>query len=429
MGPDRSTHRGCSRVSQPIAWSRAKEDPERFARLALGFDSEIPPDAMNEILQNVEGALDVELLTALCEHAHRIYGPAVGRWVCSAIHRAETVNPRLVALIRTYSQDTNPDYEEARTGASTGQYYLDGDLFLAGSNSTRGEAALAAAKVLFSGNAHLDTLLPVVEALALDEFLAVRVCAAHAVLALLNHTPEHALDLAGRLFEAPIDVLDAPTSERLLCHTVLRDPDRFTHVLANALLGPAQIATRAGRIWAVARYQGQLGQGTPEHVHELPTPARQGAAEVFAARVVDSFDSLPKVFNDDDPDVRQRAALAMRHIGQIAAASDLDALLTSFAHSKAFPDHMDILIRTLHDIPTTLPAKTIDICQRAVDTAGADLGNAATANFALGRDLVDIVLRLYRQGNTTLRTRCLDTIDQLTDLNAYDLETRLDSQR
>ena len=207
---------------------RTKEDPERFARLALRFDDEIPPDAMNEILQNVEGAIDVDLLTELCEHASRTYGPAVGRWICSAIHRAETVNSGLVALICTYSQDTNPEHEEARTRASTGQYYLDGDLFLAGANSTRGEAALAAAKVLFSGNDHLDTLLPVVEGLALDEVLAVRVCAARAVLALLNHTAEHALDLAARLFGAPLDVLDARTSQALLTHAVLRDPDRFT---------------------------------------------------------------------------------------------------------------------------------------------------------------------------------------------------------
>ena len=420
---------GARELANQSLGPRAKEDPERFARLALRFDDDIPPDAMNEILQNVEGAIDVDLLTELCEHAHRTYGPAVGRGVCSAIRRAETVNPRLVALICTYSQDTNPEYEEARIRASNGQYYLDGDLFLACSSSTRGEAALAAAKVLFSGNDHLGTLLPVVEDLALDEVLAVRVCAARAVLALLNHTAEHALNLAARLFDAPLDVLDARTSEALLTHAILRDPDRFSPLLVDALTGPAQIAIRAGRIWAVARQQGQLIHGAPQHVHELPPPARQGAAEVFAASVVDSLDSLPEVFNDDDPEVRQRAALAIRDIGQVAAASDLDALLDSFAQSKAFPDHMDLLIRTLKDISTRLPAKTINICQRAIDIAGNDLGDITTANFAIGPDVVDIVLRLYRQERTTLRAHCLDIIDQLTDLNAYDIEKKLDQDR
>ena len=248
---------GARELANQSLGPRAKEDPERFTRLALRFDDDIPPDAMNEILQNVQGGIDIDLLTELCEHASRTYGPAVGRWICSAIHRAETANPRLVALICTYSQDINPEHEEARTRASNGQYYLDGDLFLAGANSTRGEAALAVAKVLFSGNDHLDTLLPVVEALALDEVLAVRVCAANAVLALLNHTTEHALDLAARLFDAPIDVLDARTSQALLMHAVLRDPDRFTPLLVDGLIGPVRTAKRAGRIWAVARQQGQ----------------------------------------------------------------------------------------------------------------------------------------------------------------------------
>ena len=179
----------------------------------------------------------------------------------------------------------------------------------------------------------------------------------------------------------------------------------------------------------MARQQGQLIHGVPQHVHELPTPAKQGAAEVFAADIAHHLNTLPQVLNDDDSQVRRQAALAMRHIEQVAAASDLDALLESFAQSKAFPDHMGILIRTLKDIPTRLPAKTINICQRAIDIAGSDLGDMTTTHFGTGHFLITIILRLYRQGNTALRTQCLDVIDQLTDLNAYDLEEKLDQDR
>ena len=154
---------------------------------------------MNQILHNSEGALDADLLADLCEHAHRTYGSAVGRWVCSAIARPDTVNSRLVALICVYAQDTDPE------SAVSDDY--DGDLLLAGINSTRGEAASAAARVFFSGNDHVEALLPTVSALTLDDRLAVRVCAAEAVLALLNHTPENALNVAERLFNVPIEVL------------------------------------------------------------------------------------------------------------------------------------------------------------------------------------------------------------------------------
>ena len=99
-----------------------------------------------------------------------------------------------------------------------------------------------------------------------------------------------------------------------------------------------------------------------ENVQELPTPARQGAAEVLAASVDDSLNTLPLLLNDNDPEVRRRAARAMRHIDQITRATDLDALLDAFVTSQAFPDHMENLINTLKNMSTTLPAKTIDIC-------------------------------------------------------------------
>ena len=57
-----------------------------------------------------------------------------------------------------------------------------------------------------------------------------------------------------------------------------------------------------------------------------------------------------------------------------------------------------------------------------------DLGDVTTVHYGMGRDLIAIVLRLYRQGDKTLRVRCLDLIDRLTELNAYDAQA-LDNER
>ena len=153
---------GGRELAQQSLGPRAKEDPERFARLALRFTSDTPADAMNEILHNSEGALDVDLLTELCEHADHTYGSEVGRWVCSAIRRSDKFNRRLVALIYACSRDPDPESNSARITTSDGR-----DLLLEGLNSTRGEAALAVGKVLFTGSDHLNALLPIVESLAL----------------------------------------------------------------------------------------------------------------------------------------------------------------------------------------------------------------------------------------------------------------------
>ena len=303
-----------------------------------------------------------------------------------------------------------------------------GPLHTAGLNSTRGQAALAAASILFSGTDHVDALRPAVEALVDDDVLAVRVCAAEAVVALSNHAPQQALDLAERLFDAPIDVLDAPTSERLLTFAVLRDPDRLARVFADALDGPAGVAIRAGRIWAIARWRGCLPSDVVDDVCALPAAARRGAAGAFADSVADSLDDLPLVFNDDDPEVRDQAGRAMWYLDEVSA-DGLDALIDAFVSSAAFPQQMEQFIHTLERMSSTLPANTIAVCQRAINIAGGDVGNVATASALVSRNLVTVLLRLYRQGDKHLRTCCLDLIDQLTDLNAYDVERALDDER
>ena len=407
-----------------VLGARAKDMPERFSRLALRFSEQIPAVAMNEIIDNIEGAVDIDALAEVCEHARDTYGDAVGRSVCGAIAHAGTASPRLVALLCACSRDPDPDHELARTGENL----FGGDLYIAGLNSTRGQAALAGASILFSGTEHVGALRPAVETLVDDDVLAVRVCAAEAVVALLNHAPQQALDLAERLFDAPIDVLDALTSERLLTFAVLRDPDRFARVLADALDGPAGVAVRAGRIWAIARWRERLPSDIADDVRALPAAARRGAAEAFAENSADSLDDLPLVFNDDDPEVREQAARAMWDLDEVSA-DGLDTLIDAFVSSAAFPEHMEILINTLERMPSTLPASTITVCERAVDIAGADLGDLTTARARVSSDLVTVVLRLYRQGDKHLRARCLDLVDRLTDLNAYDMERALGDER
>jgi hypothetical protein len=85
-----------------------------------------------------------------------------------------------------------------------------------------------------------------------DEILAVRVCAAEAVVGLLKHAPNLALDVTERLLDTSIDVYDARTVEHLLVYAVLRAPGRFGPALARALEGPDSISERAGRVWAVS---------------------------------------------------------------------------------------------------------------------------------------------------------------------------------
>ena len=407
-----------------VLGQRAKDDPERFARLALRFDEGIPTVAMSEIIRNVEGSVGLDALTELCERAHRIYGSAVGQAVCSSIARVGRPNDRLVALLRAYAQDADPDQETARTEAPGGEYVSRGDLFTAGLNSTRGQAALAVASTLFKGADHADPLRSVVEDLAQDRILAVRVCAAEAVLALLAHRPTRALDLAEQLFDAPIQILDADTSQRLLAHVLMRDPGRFTRVLAEALTGPDEVATRAGVIWVQARWRGVELPGVVSDLCSLPTAARRGAAQAFATNAADSVDELLTLLDEDDPDIRVQVARAIRNLDELAPA-DQEALIDSLVSSPTFANQMANIIQTLQRMPSTLPANTITVCERVVDVAGAPLGDLTTGTALIGYGLIPVVLRLYRQGDDHLRERCLNIIDRLAEFSVIGVEEAL----
>ncbi len=408
--------------------SRAKENPVRFSRLALRFDSEIPAVAMREVIRNVEGQVETEILTNLCEHAHSIYGSEVGQSVCTAITRSKGMNSRLAALLGIYGRDTDPEHEEARTEAHDSQYTWEGDFLTAGLNSTRGQAALAIASALFAGSDHLDDLLPILEDLVQDHVLAVRVCAAEAVVALLNHQPETALDLAEKLFDATIDLLNAHTSERLLAWILMRDPIRFASVLAAALDGPEDTAIRAGRIWVAVRWRGQLPPSITSDFASLQPAARRGAAQAFASNLADSHNDLLQALGDDDPEVLKDIGSAFNQLDDLAEPDQV-ALIEAFMSSAAFPNQPQRLIHALETLTSTLPSNTIDVCERAVDIAGADLGDMGTEAPMISRELITVVLRLYRQGDAELRNRCLDIVDRLAKLNVYDLEHALEDER
>ena len=411
-----------------VLGQRAKDDPERFARLALRFDEGIPAVAMNEIIRNVEGRVGLDALTELCERAHRTYGSAVGQAVCSSIARAGTANDRLAELLLAYAHDADPHQEAARTQSPSGEYFFRGDLLTAGLNSTRGQAALAVASILFKRADHADTLRPVVEDLARDCILAVRVCAAEAVLALLAHRLAHALDLAEELFDAPIEILDADTSQRLFAHTLIRDPGRFSRVLAEALTGPDEVARRAGFIWVWARWRGVALPGVAQDFRLLPTAARRGVAQAFASNAADSVDELRSLLDEDDPDIRVHVARVIRSLDELALA-DQEVLIDALLQSSTFPIQMGNLIHALERTASTLPVNTITVCERVVDIAGAPLGDLTTGTALVGNGLVPVVLRLYRQGDDHVRERCLDIIDKLAEFSVYGVEEALEDER
>lgn len=408
---------------------RTAEDPERFAQLGLRLDNTIPASALEQIIWNLPATIDPELLADVCEHARLLHGEAAGRSTCSTISKVDTPTARLAELVASCAKDTDPDRELAHTPAGNdGQHYFGGDLFSAGLNSTRGEAALAAAHILFATDEFTDILRPTVRALANDPTLAVRTCAAEAVGAMLNRDAALGLDLGEGLFSSSIEVLDAQTTERLLVYLVRRAPDRFAATLVDGLAADESTATRAGVVWAVSLLNDGLAPGLPAQVRDLSPGARRGAARVFEVNVADAQPQLIELFDDDDDEVRRHASIAMRNLDGLEVA-EVETFVRSFMNSRSFDEHFELLLDALDAMAMTLPDVAIEVCERTIDVAGSDLADIRTSAAAAGSQVTSIVLRLYRQAGPALRSRCLDLIDRLTEVAVNGVDQALDGER
>ncbi len=418
---------GASQLAQMLG-RRAEAEPERFAKLALGFRTDVHSSAMDAVIRAVGAKVDGDLCAALCEHAQRTFGSDVGRAICSIAEGVKPVSDRLIRVVVRYVDDPDPDREWARTEASSGGTYYGGDFDMAGLNCTRGHVARAAAAALFESPEHLDVLRPVVDALAVDPNLGVRAHAAEAVLALMNYEPEHAYDLGERLLDADVELYNTRGVELLMSYLLVREPERFGAALVRGLAGPDPVAMRAGHLWALLSYRESLPADVPQDAQSLPVAARTGAAEAFATNPTESAVQLIALFDDEDGEVRKHAANCFRYLDSLTPAT-VEALALGFLPSQAFDEHFEYLIRELESVELADPELALQVCERAVSAAGPDVGDIRTARSMLAQPVMVSLLRVYRQGDAMQRERCLDVIDRLSESNAHGLSVALSDQR
>lgn len=393
--------------------ARTKEDPERFARLAL----RIPADAQSVYIEAILGALEEEPLPSelkmrVCEKAFCESREYHGRVLADVIgHMEERFPDAATEMLSWLAIESNSPTTHESWNASGGR----DDIYAHGINTTRGRAAQAIQRLIVSDAAYVERFRPTIERMIRDPHPAVLSCVAGVIRAIWHHDP----DLGMRLFKS-MDL----TEPRLLAtphmydllHHVVRKHLAVGHPLVQRMLRSADtdVGKAGGRLASLAALYHDSAVDLAAKARDGDVPHRLGIAQVASSNVKYPQcrewceENLVVLFDDDDASVRHTAAGCFEAIGDDPLEGHGD-LISCFCESRAFPEHADALVRVLKNSPHRLPGLTCDVCERFLDRL-----TAASERSRYLVDVPELVFRTYQHHlNDDYAKRALDLVDRL----------------
>ena len=227
-------------------------------------------------------------------------------------------------------------------------YFLDGEEkqryepITVGINSVRGSAAETIARLLVQDERYLTFFEPHLKSMVRDPSDAARACVAEALLGVLRHNRDLAVELFVELCDADERLLATPPFENFLKYAV---PTHFTEletVLARMMKSQDETVATAGALWACyASLTVEEALPLATRCPSGPKPHRLGAAEVYAANLrlsahrSVSEEILGKLFFDSEADVRHKAARCFYGF-EGRELSQYESLIIEYIRSPAF---------------------------------------------------------------------------------------------
>jgi tetratricopeptide (TPR) repeat protein len=418
---------------------RAKEDPRRFATLSEELPDHVNTVYFDAILRGVAGTdePDVESVLMVCRRCHTLPGRPCGRWITMPIERISEYDlpEELLEVAEWYAvNDPDPTAEIWReTPEGSESPYYGGDIHTAGINSARGAAAMSVGRLIGSEIERAQRFDETLEKLAEDPSVAVRSCAAYALLAAYTADRDRAVSLFERLVDAPDELLATPWVERFAAYASRTHPERIEPIIRRMLNSDSEDVQQVGGRQAVlASIAADAAIPLAREAAEHASPrVRRGAAQVAAANAADpdAYQHLAQVlthlFDDADDDVRDATSSAFRRFID-RPGGEWAELLQAFVASTAFRNGLAELFFALGEAKDPPPYQTVAACARLGEVLMGEAGGFATRGLDTDR-ASQILLRMYQaaEGDPELRLQALDAIDQLAQLQVYGIDKAL----
>ena len=447
--------KGSARQLAQILEVEAKGNPERFAHLALRFPANANPVYLDRTLAALTGApiaTDLKLRTCrkAFEESRGPCGTSIAdllgsikdplpedavqmlHWLATehedpAIEAWQKTQPLSVIDIRQMAK--TPDSGTSKKDAGGGKPYYDGDPLSCGINTVRGRAAVAMRKLILTDAAYVDQFCPSLERMVHDSSVAVRSCVAGTLWAVARRDPALGLSLFLKM-DLSEDVLLATDNVYRLIHDALRDNfAEVEPVLEHMLRSPEPNVRKAGGCLAgLAVLHGQNAASLVDKALRGDAHPRLGVANVASTNI-----AIPQcrawcearlvtLFDDEDADVRRKAASCFREVGH-GTLETFEELIVTFYDSRAFQEYSSSIIHALEKTRGQLPGTTCDVCERFLDRFSDEARDIWTSRAGDAHNVTELVFRTYQQHQDDEWTsRLLDLIDRLCKENFRDVQ-------
>ena len=256
------------------------------------------------------------------------------------------------------------------------------------------------------------------------------------LLAILPHEESRSIELFRVFCEDAGPILGSQHIEEYLHHAIFRSYGSVRPVLLRMLESDEAAARRAGarQVCLAALDDGpsrETALDDAARVEGGDAAMRGAAAEVYAQNcghpdvAAQCVSRLPRFFNDEDEGVRRVAARCFRRLDARHLAGP-EGLVGAFAGSAAFLHSPTTLLLRLKGMTDALPAATLFLADRAVDTWGADAADISTALAADATVLSGLIVRCYAQARGDEQVaRALDAIDRMIELEFLGIDDEL----
>ncbi len=420
-----------------------QKEPERFACLSLRFPSDTNPLYMEHTLMGLkETGGFTELKLQVCRKAYSEARKDCGQAIADLLGSIEEALPDDVVEMLDWLATEHPEPEKElwNEEVTGGDPNFQRAILEHGINTVRGRAAEAIRDLILRDASYIERFRTSIERLANDKSIAVRACASSALLAIINHDSDFALEQFLRLIEPRSNQVDDDRLlathyvERFINYGLYEHFGRLRYVVERMLRsGQPEIRKAGARLSSIAvlLHHDDAEALVEEAFHGNPSQ-RLGVAQVASAHIGKaehrqwSEQQLLPLFNDSDREVRQEAASCFRYLeGQ--SLESYENLINEFCGSVAYQEDSFSILHALEKSSQKLPGITHTVCEKFLERFSAEAGDIRTHRASDSRNLVKLILRTYHQHqHDEWASRCLDLIDRMCLEGVYDVRTGLD---